>query len=81
MTIRTLINSNEPAVHLARRGESRPGRSWRISPGSTGSTPTSVEDSLEPEHLPKFEAYRQLIFIILRALDEEAPRVAPRFRR
>jgi magnesium transporter len=34
----------------------------------------SVEDSLEPEHLPKYERIGSTTFIILRAMDAEAPR-------
>ena len=35
--------------------------------------PTSVEDSLEPEHLPKYERIGQTTFIIVRAMDTTAP--------
>jgi magnesium transporter len=35
--------------------------------------PTSVEDSLEPEHLPKYERIGNTTFIIVRAMDEHAP--------
>lgn len=35
-----------------------------------GLHPTSVQDCLEPEHLPKFEKIEGLTFIILRAFDE-----------
>ncbi len=34
--------------------------------------PTSVEDSLEPEHLPKYERIGATTFIIVRAMDEHA---------
>lgn len=34
---------------------------------------TSVQDCLDPEHLPKFEAFDDYTFVILRAWDEEAP--------
>lgn len=33
---------------------------------------SSVQDSLEPEHLPKFEQIEDKIFIIIRVLDQEA---------
>jgi magnesium transporter len=36
--------------------------------------PTSVEDSLEPEHLPKYERIGSTTFIIVRAMDTAAPR-------
>lgn len=38
-----------------------------------GLHPTSVKDCLDPEHLPKFEAFDTYTFLILRAWDEEAP--------
>lgn len=34
---------------------------------------TAVNDCLDPEHLPKFERYGNISFIILRAFDEGAP--------
>src|SRR3954463_8257242 len=34
--------------------------------------PTSVEDSLEPEHLPKYERIGSTTFIIVRAIDSAA---------
>jgi magnesium transporter len=36
--------------------------------------PMSVEDSLEPEHLPKYERIGATTFIIVRAIDTTAPR-------
>ena len=33
---------------------------------------TAVKDCLDPEHLPKFERYGDLTFIIMRAFDEES---------
>src|SRR3954466_7516197 len=35
--------------------------------------PMSVEDSLEPEHLPKYERIGSTTFIIVRAMDTSAP--------
>lgn len=35
---------------------------------------TSVQDCLDPEHLPKFEKIGDIYFIILRAFDETAPK-------
>ena len=37
-----------------------------------GIHPTSVQDCLDPEHLPKYERYGETTFIILRAYDEQA---------
>jgi magnesium transporter len=39
-----------------------------------GLHPTSVEDSLEPEHLPKYERISEVTFIIVRAMDAASPR-------
>jgi magnesium transporter len=36
--------------------------------------PMSVEDSLEPEHLPKYERIGETTFIIVRAMDAASPR-------
>ena len=35
--------------------------------------PTSVSDCLDPEHLPKFEAFDRYTFAVLRGWDERAP--------
>ena len=35
--------------------------------------PTSVQDCLQPEHLPKFEKFDNALFLIARAYDEHAP--------
>ncbi|HEU5303894.1 MAG TPA: CorA family divalent cation transporter, partial [Gemmatimonadales bacterium] len=39
-----------------------------------GLHPTSVEDSLDPEHLPKYERILAVTFIIVRAMDAKAAR-------
>jgi magnesium transporter len=36
--------------------------------------PTSVNDCLDPEHLPKFEQFENYVFVIIRAFDEHAQR-------
>jgi magnesium transporter len=38
-----------------------------------GLFPTLVADSLEPEHLPKYERVGDVTFVIVRAFDEQAP--------
>jgi magnesium transporter len=38
-----------------------------------GLHPTSVQDCLDPEHLPKYERMENLGFVILRAYDEASP--------
>ena len=41
-----------------------------------GLHPLSVNDCLDPEHLPKYEAFESHTFVILRAVDETAARAA-----
>jgi magnesium transporter len=41
--------------------------------GEYGIHPLSVQDCLDPEHLPKFERIGAITFMILRAYDEAAP--------
>jgi magnesium transporter len=73
MTIRTIINSNDPAfmwldvVNPTRDELSNIARQY-------GLHSTSVEDSLDPEHLPKYERIGVVTFIIVRAFDEAATR-------
>jgi magnesium transporter len=35
--------------------------------------PTSVQDCLQPEHLPKYERFDNALFLIVRAFDEKSP--------
>jgi len=73
MTIRTIINSNEPpfiwldVVNPTREELANIARQY-------GLHSTSVEDSLDPEHLPKYERIAAVTFIIIRAFDEAATR-------
>ena len=73
MTIRTVINSNEPpfiwldVVNPTRQELSNIARQY-------GLHSTSVEDSLDPEHLPKYERIGAVTFVIVRAIDEAAAR-------
>lgn len=73
MTIRTIINSNEPpfiwldVVNPPKEELANIARQY-------GLHSTSVEDSLEPEHLPKYERIGQITFLIVRAFDERAAR-------
>ncbi|HKT60586.1 MAG TPA: CorA family divalent cation transporter [Gemmatimonadales bacterium] len=39
-----------------------------------GLQPTSVNDCLDPEHLPKFEQFESYTFVIIRAFDERSER-------
>jgi magnesium transporter len=73
MTIRTIVNSNDPpfiwldVVNPTREELANIARQY-------GLHSTSVEDSLEPEHLPKYERIGVVTFIIVRAIDEAAAR-------
>jgi magnesium transporter len=73
MTIRTVINSNDPpfiwldVVNPTKEELANIARQY-------GLHSTSVEDSLEPEHLPKYERIGAVTFIIVRAFDEAATR-------
>jgi magnesium transporter len=73
MTIRTVVNSNDPpfiwldVVNPSREELTNIARQY-------GLHSTSVEDSLEPEHLPKYERIGTVTFIIVRAFDETATR-------
>jgi len=73
MTLRTIINSNEPAfiwldvVNPSKVELANIARQY-------GLHSTSVEDSLDPEHLPKYERIGAVTFIIVRAFDETATR-------
>jgi magnesium transporter len=40
-----------------------------------GLQPTSVQDCLDPEHLPKFEQFESYAFAIIRAFDERSSRI------
>ncbi|HWN19107.1 MAG TPA: CorA family divalent cation transporter [Gemmatimonadales bacterium] len=73
MTVRTIINSNDPpfiwldVVNPSKEELSNVARQY-------GLHSTSVEDSLDPEHLPKYERIGNVTFIIVRAFDEAATR-------
>ncbi|HEX7336143.1 MAG TPA: CorA family divalent cation transporter [Gemmatimonadales bacterium] len=71
--IRTVISSAEPrftwidVVQPTREELSDIAKQY-------GLHPTSVEDSLDPEHLPKYEQIEAVTFIIVRAMDAQATR-------
>jgi magnesium transporter len=73
MTIGTVINSTDPpfiwldVVNPSREELADIARQY-------GLHSTSVEDSLDPEHLPKYERIGAITFIIVRAIDEAAAR-------
>jgi magnesium transporter len=68
MTVRTVLSSSDPpftwvdVVHPTQEELGEVARRY-------GLHPTSVEDSLEPEHLPKYERIGSTTFIIVRAID------------
>ena len=72
MTVRTIVSSTEPpftwvdVVDPTRAELADVARRYNLHP-------TSVEDSLEPEHLPKYERIGSTTFIIVRAIDTDAP--------
>ena len=72
MTIRTIINSSDPPFAWLDVVQPTRAELTDIARGY-GLHQVSVEDSLEPEHLPKYERIGSTTFIILRAMDVEAP--------
>jgi magnesium transporter len=71
MTVRTIVSSTEPRFIWVDVVNPTPveladvARRYNLHP-------TSVEDSLEPEHLPKYERIGSTTFIIVRAIDNAA---------
>ena len=75
MTIRTVLEKPEPRfVWLDLVDPTRDELSELVA--DFGLHPLSVNDCLDPEHLPKYEAFENHTFVILRAVDEDAPRTA-----
>ena len=72
MTIRTIVNSSDPAFAWLDMVQPTRAELTDIARGY-GLHQMSVEDSLEPEHLPKYERIGSTTFIIVRAIDAEAP--------
>jgi len=73
VTVRAVITSDDPpftwldVVHPTRDELTDIARRY-------GLHPTSVEDSLDPEHLPKYERIAEVTFIIVRAMDTASAR-------
>jgi magnesium transporter len=71
MTVQAVVNSADPpfiwvdVVHPTSEELADVARRYNLHP-------TSVEDSLEPEHLPKYERIGSTTFIIVRAIDSAA---------
>jgi magnesium transporter len=73
MTTRTVVHSSDPPFAWLDVVEPTRAELADIARGY-GLHQMSVEDSLEPEHLPKYERIGSTTFMILRAMDAEAPR-------
>lgn len=71
MTVRTVLSSEDPPFAwvdvVDPTPDELPGVARRYN-----LHPMSVEDSLEPEHLPKYERIGSTTFIIVRAIDTAA---------
>ena len=73
MSLRTILSSTDPVFTWLDVVQPTPAELADIAK-SYGLHPMSVEDSLQPEHLPKYERIGATTFIIVRAMDPEAPR-------
>src|SRR3954470_14406976 len=71
MTVRTIINSTDPPFVWVDVVDPTPDELGDIA-RRYNLHPTSVEDSLEPEHLPKYERICSTTFLIVRAIDADA---------
>jgi magnesium transporter len=75
MTIRTVVEKSEPRfTWLDVVDPTREELSELVA--DYGLHPLSVNDCLDPEHLPKYEVFENHIFVILRAVDADAPPTA-----
>ena len=75
MTIRTVVEKSDPRfIWLDVVDPTREELSELVA--DYGLHPLSVNDCLDPEHLPKYEVFENHTFVILRAVDAEAPRTA-----
>lgn len=71
MTVGTVLTSSDPPFTWVDVVNPTPGEAAEVAQ-RYGLHPTSVEDSLEPEHLPKYERIGPTTFIIVRAIDVAA---------
>jgi magnesium transporter len=75
MTVRTVVEKAEPRfLWLDVVDPTREELSELVA--DYGLHPLSVNDCLDPEHLPKYELFEHHTFVILRAVDADAPRAA-----
>jgi magnesium transporter len=73
VTVRTVITSSDPPFTWVDVVDPTPNEYAEIA-RRYALHPTSVEDSLEPEHLPKYERIGSTTFIIVRAFDTASAR-------
>ena len=73
MTIRTVVERTEPRFTWLDVVDPTREELSELVAERTGSTHLAVKDCLDPEHLPKFEAFDNYIFVILRAWMPSAP--------
>jgi magnesium transporter len=71
VTVRAVINSTDPSFTWVDVVDPTPEELAEVA-RRYNLHPTSVEDSLEPEHLPKYERIGSTTFIIVRAIDSAA---------
>jgi magnesium transporter len=72
MTIRTVVEKSEPRFVWLDAVDPSPEELDELAT-DYGLHPLAVKDCLDPEHLPKHEAFENHSFVILRAVDEAAP--------
>jgi magnesium transporter len=75
MTIRTVVEKAEPRFVWLDAVDPAPEELTELA-ADYGLHPLAVNDCLDPEHLPKYEAFENHTFVILRAVDESAARTA-----
>ncbi len=75
MTIRTVVEKSEPRFVWLDVVDPTPEELTELA-ADYGLHPLAVSDCLDPEHLPKYEAFENHAFVILRAVDESPPRAA-----
>ena len=75
MTIRTVVEKGEPRFVWLDVVDPTPEELTELA-ADFGLHPLAVKDCLDPEHLPKYEAFENHTFVILRAVDDTAARTA-----
>jgi magnesium transporter len=75
MTVRTVVERADPRFAWLDVVDPTPEELSELVK-DFGLHPLSVSDCLDPEHLPKYEAFENHTFVILRAVDETAERTA-----